>query len=54
MRALDGRIAVHRLPAAEARADTLFIRRKDAFASTALAAFLDRARPKPGQTEAAE
>ncbi len=50
----DGRIAVHQLPTAEARADTLFIRRKDAFASTALAAFLDCARPKPTQTEAAE
>jgi DNA-binding transcriptional LysR family regulator len=50
----DGRIAVHRLPAAEARADTLFIRRNDGFTSTALAAFLDCARPGPAQTDAAE
>ncbi len=34
------RVAVHELPAAVARVETLFIRRRDAFASTALAAFV--------------
>jgi DNA-binding transcriptional LysR family regulator len=37
------RIAVHDLPPAEAGVDTLFIRRRDAFVSSALATFLDRA-----------
>jgi DNA-binding transcriptional LysR family regulator len=37
----DGRVAVHELPPDEARADTLFIRRRDAHLSSALAAFLD-------------
>ena len=41
----DGRIAVHPLPPEEARVETLFIRRRDAFAPSALAAFLDLARP---------
>jgi DNA-binding transcriptional LysR family regulator len=38
------RVALHKLPAAEARADTLFIRCRDAHAPSALAAFLDCAR----------
>jgi DNA-binding transcriptional LysR family regulator len=50
----EGRIAVHDLPPAEAQADTLFIRRRDVFVSSALAAFLVCARPALGQTEAAE
>jgi DNA-binding transcriptional LysR family regulator len=37
----EGRIAIHDLPRAEARVDTLFIRRRDAFVSSALTAFLD-------------
>ncbi len=41
----EGRVAVHELPAAEARAETLFIRRRDAYASSALEAFLQFARP---------
>jgi DNA-binding transcriptional LysR family regulator len=41
----DGAIAIHDLPAAEAQVDTLFIRRRDGFVSSALAAFLDCARP---------
>ena len=34
-----GRIAVHRLPPAEARVQTLFVRRRDMLCSSALAAF---------------
>lgn len=48
----DGRVAVHELPAAEAIVDTLFIRRRDAFVSSALAAFLARVRPGPVQAAA--
>ncbi len=40
----DGRVAAHALPPAEARVATVFIRRRDAFVSTALARFLDGAR----------
>ncbi|HVO15692.1 MAG TPA: LysR substrate-binding domain-containing protein [Alphaproteobacteria bacterium] len=43
----DGRVAVHPLPESEARVDTVFVRRRDGFASSALAAFLDRARSAP-------
>lgn len=39
-----GRVAVHALPAPEAEVDTVFIRRRDGFVSSALAAFLDGAR----------
>ena len=46
------RIAVHRLPAAEAQVETLFVRRRDAYVSSALAAFLQLARP--GTAHAAE
>ena len=38
-------IAVHELPAAEARVETLFVRRRGAFVSSAAAAFLDCVRP---------
>lgn len=41
----DGRVAIHDLPRTEARVDTLFVRRRDAFVSSALAAFLDCACP---------
>jgi DNA-binding transcriptional LysR family regulator len=41
----DGAIAIHDLPSADAQVDTLFIRRRDGFVSSALAAFLDCARP---------
>lgn len=50
----DGRVAVHQLPAAEAHVDTVFIRRRDAFVSTALATFLQLVRPAQGRAEAAE
>ncbi|MGE5756399.1 MAG: LysR family transcriptional regulator [Planctomycetaceae bacterium] len=36
----DGRVAVHRLPAEQARAGTVFVRRRDAFMTGALARFL--------------
>lgn len=39
-----GRVSVLRLPAAEARVSTVFIRRRDGFVSSALRAFLARAR----------
>ena len=35
-----GRVAVHELPPAEALVDTVFVRRRDAFTSSALAAFV--------------
>ena len=38
-------IAMHELPAAEARVETLFVRRRGAFVSSAAAAFLDCVRP---------
>jgi LysR family transcriptional regulator, cell division regulator len=53
--ARDGRVALHALPAAEAEVDTVFIRRRDAFTSSALAAFLSHVRPvEPVQADAAE
>jgi DNA-binding transcriptional LysR family regulator len=48
-----GRVALHALPPAEARVDTMFIRRRDAFASSALAAFLQCVRPEQADAEAA-
>ena len=38
-------LAVHALPAAEARVETLFVRRRGGFVSSALAAFLECVRP---------
>ena len=49
----EGRVAVHELPVAEARVDTLFIRRGDAHLSSALTAFLQCVRPGLGRTDAA-
>jgi DNA-binding transcriptional LysR family regulator len=43
--ARDGRVALHALPKSEAEVDTVFIRRRDAFVSSALAAFLATMRP---------
>jgi DNA-binding transcriptional LysR family regulator len=40
-----GRVAIRKLPPADARVETLFIRRRDAFVSSALAAFLRFAHP---------
>ncbi|WP_454689427.1 LysR family transcriptional regulator [Achromobacter aloeverae] len=36
-----GRVSLHRLPAQQARVETLFVRRQDAYVSSALTAFLD-------------
>ncbi len=44
----DGRIGVHELPHQEGHVETLFVRRRDAFVSSALTAFLQLARPRPG------
>jgi DNA-binding transcriptional LysR family regulator len=48
------RVAVHALPPVEAAAETLFIRRRDAFTSSALKAFLAHARLALVRAEAAE
>ena len=40
-----GRVRVHELPPDEARVQTVFVRRRDGFMSSALAAFVDSARP---------
>ena len=45
-------VGIHTLPKSEALVQTLFIRRHDAFSSSALAAFLDCARAKPAQARA--
>jgi len=49
-----GLASVHALPQAEAHVETLFIRRRDAFASSALTAFVDRVRTaaKPARNAA--
>jgi DNA-binding transcriptional LysR family regulator len=50
----DRRVAVHDLPAAESRVDTVFVHRHDALVSSALTAFLKYARPAPVPMRAAE
>ena len=50
----EGRVAVHALPPADALVETVFIRRQDAWLSSALAAFLAMLRPASGLREAAE
>ncbi len=52
--AAEGRVAVHDLPAAEGQVSTVFIRRRDSFVSSALAAFLQCARPETARSAAAE
>jgi DNA-binding transcriptional LysR family regulator len=50
-----GRVAVRTLPKAEARVDTVFVRRRDVYVSSALAAFLDLARsPRALRADAAD
>lgn len=44
-----GRIALHALPAAEARVETVFVRHRQMRVSSALAAFLDQARRRPAE-----
>ena len=41
----EGRVAVHDIAPEEARVDTVFVRRRDVYASTALSAFLEIAHP---------
>lgn len=48
----DNRVAIHELPKREAVVDTVFIRRRDAFASSALAAFLALACPASASADA--
>lgn len=43
----DGRVAVHEIPAEQAQVETLFVRRSDAYVSSAMSAFLDLARSRP-------
>ena len=50
----EGRVSLHALPPEEAEVETLFIRRTDAFASSALDAFLAQARPTPAAADAAD
>lgn len=50
----DGQVTVHELPPSDARVETVFIRRRDAFRSSALDAFLMHARPAVFQADAAE
>lgn len=50
----DGRVHVHPLPPAEANVETVFVRRRDGHLSSALAAFLERARTIPAKAIAAE
>ncbi|AYG69095.1 MULTISPECIES: LysR family transcriptional regulator [unclassified Rhizobium] len=40
----DGRVAIHELPPERSLVDTLFVRRSDAYASSAMTAFLDMVR----------
>jgi len=52
--AAEGRVALHRLPAEEARVPTVLVRRTDAFVSTALSRFIETARrhlatPRPAR-----
>jgi DNA-binding transcriptional LysR family regulator len=40
----EGRVAIHDLPLADSRVDTVFVRRRDGYASSALTTFLERAK----------
>jgi DNA-binding transcriptional LysR family regulator len=50
----DGRVTVHRLPRREATVQTVFIRRRDAYLSSAMRAFLVMARSDVVELQAAE
>lgn len=50
----EGRVGVHSLSSEEAWVETVFVRRRDAYTASALAAFLDLMRPASTQTLAAE
>jgi LysR family transcriptional regulator, cell division regulator len=49
-----GRVRIHPLPNGEGDVETVFIRHREAFASSALRAFMDMARPALGRIAAAE
>jgi DNA-binding transcriptional LysR family regulator len=49
-----GRVRVHPLPDGEGQVETVFIRHREAFVSSALRAFLDFDRPTPASVAAAE
>ena len=48
-----GRLAVEALPRGEGRVETVFVRRRDGYASGALRAFLEAMRRQDGEAEAA-
>ncbi len=50
----EGRVAAHELPPEQARVDTVFVRRRERRLSSALAAFLEIARPAPLRLVAGE
>ena len=50
----DKRVEIHRLPPAESKVETLFVTRRDAFVSSALAAFLEIALSANRSAQAAE
>lgn len=43
----EGRVAIHQLPSGRSLVETLFVRRSDAYTSSAMTALLDMARPAP-------
>jgi hypothetical protein len=47
-------VAVHALPNEEGRVETVFVQHRDAYATSALRAFLDMARPALTRIQAAE
>ncbi|HEX7927209.1 MAG TPA: LysR substrate-binding domain-containing protein [bacterium] len=49
----QAQVSVHRLPKGEGRVETVFIRRKDAYRSSALSAFLKAVTPVRGRVQAA-
>ena len=50
----SGRVSVHALPASELQVETMFIRRRDSYQSSALAAFLQLVRSSTALVDAAE
>jgi DNA-binding transcriptional LysR family regulator len=52
--AWNGLVTLHDLPPAQAHVETVFIRRRDAYVSSALSVFLAHARPAPRHADAAE
>lgn len=50
----DGSVAVHALPPEEAQVETVFLRRRDSYVSSAQAAFLDHVRAGLAELQAAE